>query len=125
MSIMAGKRQIPETLFDNLGFRMTYEAKRVIYEAHTEHQHLVLARGAERAEADNVKIAADRPDEERRDGGDCADGKRRGNPLDPSFSLGLFSIGLDPHNLNLRFQLTQFRRQTDSLGASLIAHLQS
>jgi spermidine synthase len=42
MSIMAGKRQIPETLFDNLGFRMTYEAKRVIYEAHTEHQHLVL-----------------------------------------------------------------------------------
>ena len=42
MSIMAGKRQIPETLFDDLGFRMTYEAKRVIYEAHTEHQHLVL-----------------------------------------------------------------------------------
>jgi spermidine synthase len=39
---MAGKRQIPETLFDDLGFRMTYEAKRVIYEAHTEHQHLVL-----------------------------------------------------------------------------------
>ena len=39
---MAGKRQIPETLFDGLGFRMTYEAKRVIYEAHTEHQHLVL-----------------------------------------------------------------------------------
>ncbi len=42
MSIMAGKRQIPETLFDDLGFRMTYEAKRVIYEAQTEHQHLVL-----------------------------------------------------------------------------------
>src|SRR4029077_13451772 len=42
MSIMAGKRQIPETLFDDLGFRMTYEAKRVIYEAHSEHQHLVL-----------------------------------------------------------------------------------
>ena len=39
---MAGKRQIPETLFDDLGFRMTYEAKRVIYEAQTEHQHLVL-----------------------------------------------------------------------------------
>ena len=42
MSIMAGKRQIPETLFDDLGFRMTYEAERVIYEAQTEHQHLVL-----------------------------------------------------------------------------------
>src|ERR1700754_2058359 len=42
MSIMAGKRQIPETLFDDLGFRMTDEAKRVIYEAQTEHQHLVL-----------------------------------------------------------------------------------
>src|SRR6185295_6901299 len=40
--IMAAKRQIPETLFDDLGFRMTYEAKRVIYEAQTEHQHLVL-----------------------------------------------------------------------------------
>src|SRR3954471_3027326 len=39
---MAAKRQIPETLFDDLGFRMTYEAKRVIYEAQTEHQHLVL-----------------------------------------------------------------------------------
>src|SRR6188508_2781038 len=39
---MAAKRQIPETLFDNLGFRMTYEAKRVLYEAQTEHQHLVL-----------------------------------------------------------------------------------
>ena len=42
MSIMAAKRQIPETLFDDLGFRMTYEAKRVLYEAQTEHQHLVL-----------------------------------------------------------------------------------
>src|SRR6195256_2253190 len=42
MSIMAEKRQIPETLFDDLGFRMTYEAKRVIYEAQTKHQHLVL-----------------------------------------------------------------------------------
>ena len=39
---MAAKRQIPETLFDDLGFRMTYEAKRVLYEAQTEHQHLVL-----------------------------------------------------------------------------------
>ncbi len=39
---MAEKRWIPETLFDDLGFRMTYEVKRVIYELHTEHQHLVL-----------------------------------------------------------------------------------
>ena len=36
------KRSIPETLFDDLGFRMSYEAKRVLYETHTEHQHLVL-----------------------------------------------------------------------------------
>src|SRR5439155_1004883 len=41
-STMAEKRWIPETLFDDLGFRMTYEVKRVIYELHTEHQHLVL-----------------------------------------------------------------------------------
>src|SRR3954471_3183000 len=39
---MAAKRQIPETLFDELGFRMTYEVKRVIYELQTKHQHLVL-----------------------------------------------------------------------------------
>jgi spermidine synthase len=39
---MAQKRWIPETLFDDLGFRMTYEVKRVIHEAHTPHQHLVL-----------------------------------------------------------------------------------
>jgi spermidine synthase len=39
---MAQKRWIPETLFDDLGFRMTYEVKRVIHEAHTQHQHLVL-----------------------------------------------------------------------------------
>src|SRR6266508_678039 len=39
---MAEKRWLPETLFDDLGFRMTYEVKRVIYELHTEHQHLVL-----------------------------------------------------------------------------------
>src|SRR2546423_8661477 len=39
---MAEKRRIPETLFDELGFRMTYEVKRVIYELETEHQHLVL-----------------------------------------------------------------------------------
>ena len=39
---MAGKRWIPETLFDDLGFRMTYEVERVLYEMQTEHQHLVL-----------------------------------------------------------------------------------
>ena len=42
MSIMAEKRWIPETLFDDLGFRMTYEVERVLYETQTEHQHLVL-----------------------------------------------------------------------------------
>jgi len=36
------KRWIPETLFDDLGFRMTYEVERVLYETQTEHQHLVL-----------------------------------------------------------------------------------
>jgi spermidine synthase len=39
---MAAKRWIPETLFDELGFRMTYEVERVLYETQTEHQHLVL-----------------------------------------------------------------------------------
>src|SRR6516162_3898424 len=39
---MAAKRWIPETLFDELGSRMTYAAERVLYEAHTRHQHLVL-----------------------------------------------------------------------------------
>jgi spermidine synthase len=39
---MAAKRWIPETLFDDLGFRMTYEVGRVLYEMQTEHQHLVL-----------------------------------------------------------------------------------
>jgi spermidine synthase len=39
---MAEKRRIPETLFDELGFRMSYEVKRVIYELQTKHQHLVL-----------------------------------------------------------------------------------
>ena len=39
---MAGKRWIPETLFDDLGFRMSYEVERVLYELQTEHQHLVL-----------------------------------------------------------------------------------
>ena len=39
---MAEKRWIPETLFDELGFRMTYAVERVLYETQTEHQHLVL-----------------------------------------------------------------------------------
>ncbi len=39
---MAEKRWIPETLFDDLGFRMTYEVERVLYEMHTDHQHLIL-----------------------------------------------------------------------------------
>jgi spermidine synthase len=36
------RRWIPETLFDALGFRMTYAVERVLYEMQTEHQHLVL-----------------------------------------------------------------------------------
>ncbi len=39
---MAEKRWIPETLFDELGFRMTFEVDKVLYELHTEHQHLIL-----------------------------------------------------------------------------------
>jgi spermidine synthase len=39
---MAGKRWIAETLFDELGFRMSYAVERVLYEEQTEHQHLVL-----------------------------------------------------------------------------------
>jgi spermidine synthase len=39
---MAEKRWIPETLFDEFGFRMTYAVERVLYETQTEHQHLVL-----------------------------------------------------------------------------------
>ena len=33
---------MPETLFDDLGFRMTYEVDRVLHETRTEHHHLVL-----------------------------------------------------------------------------------
>jgi spermidine synthase len=40
--VMSEKRWIPETLFDDLGFRMTYQAEKVLYEMQTEHQHLVL-----------------------------------------------------------------------------------
>ena len=36
------RRWISETLFDDLGFRMTYEVERVLHEMQTEHQHLVL-----------------------------------------------------------------------------------
>jgi spermidine synthase len=39
---MAEERWIPETLFDDLGFRMTFKVKKVLYEMQTEHQHLVL-----------------------------------------------------------------------------------
>jgi spermidine synthase len=40
--LMSEKRWIAETLFDDLGFRMTFQAERVLYEQQTEHQHLVL-----------------------------------------------------------------------------------
>ena len=36
------KRWIAETLFDDLGFRMTFEVDKVLYELQTEHQHLIL-----------------------------------------------------------------------------------
>jgi spermidine synthase len=39
---MAEKRWIPETLFDDLGFRMSYQVDKVLYEMQTEHPHLVL-----------------------------------------------------------------------------------
>lgn len=39
---MAEERWIAETLFDELGFRMTFKVKKVLYEVQTEHQHLVL-----------------------------------------------------------------------------------
>ena len=39
---MAAKRWLPETLFDELGFRMSYAVEKVLYEQHTDHQHLVL-----------------------------------------------------------------------------------
>ena len=38
----AQKRWIAETLFDDLGFRMSYAVDKVLYEMQTEHQHLVL-----------------------------------------------------------------------------------
>jgi spermidine synthase len=36
------KRWIAETLFDDLGLRMTFQVDKVLYELQTEHQHLVL-----------------------------------------------------------------------------------
>jgi spermidine synthase len=39
---MANDRWISETLFDDLGFRMSFKAERVLYETKTEHQDLVL-----------------------------------------------------------------------------------
>ena len=38
----SSERWIAETLFDDLGFRMTYRVDRVLYELQTEHQHLLL-----------------------------------------------------------------------------------
>jgi len=39
---MSDKRWLPETLFDDLGFRMTFAVDKVLYEQQTEHQHVVL-----------------------------------------------------------------------------------
>jgi len=36
------KRWVSETLFDDLGFRMSYEVGRVLYELRTDHQDLLL-----------------------------------------------------------------------------------
>ncbi len=39
---MAEKRWIAETLFDDLGFRISYRVDKLLYETRTPHQHLVL-----------------------------------------------------------------------------------
>ncbi|MGB6536377.1 MAG: polyamine aminopropyltransferase, partial [Xanthobacteraceae bacterium] len=39
---MAEDRWVAETLFDDLGFRMTFKVDKVLYEMQTEHQHLLL-----------------------------------------------------------------------------------
>jgi spermidine synthase len=39
---MAEHRWIAETLFDNLGIRMSYRIDKVLYETRTEHQNLIL-----------------------------------------------------------------------------------
>jgi spermidine synthase len=36
------QRWLAETLFDELGFRMTFQVDKILYELQTEHQHLVL-----------------------------------------------------------------------------------
>src|ERR1700691_3047829 len=41
-AVMPEKRWISETLFDDLGFRMSFQVDKVLYELQTEHQHLVL-----------------------------------------------------------------------------------
>src|SRR3954471_7007010 len=40
--VVADKRWISETLFDDLGFRMSYAVERVLHEENTGHQDLVL-----------------------------------------------------------------------------------
>jgi spermidine synthase len=40
--VMANERWISETLFDDLGFRMSFRAERMLHETKTEHQDLVL-----------------------------------------------------------------------------------
>ena len=42
MKKLPEKRWIPETLFDDLGFRMSFQVDRVLYELQTDHQHLIL-----------------------------------------------------------------------------------
>src|SRR5204863_8221461 len=39
---MAEQRWLSETLFDDLGFRMSYAVEKVLYQEHTKHQQLVL-----------------------------------------------------------------------------------
>ncbi len=39
---MAEERWIAETLFEELGFRLTFKVDKVLYEVQTKHQHLVL-----------------------------------------------------------------------------------
>jgi spermidine synthase len=39
---MSEKRWIAETLFDELGFRISYRVDKLLYEIESEHQHLVL-----------------------------------------------------------------------------------
>src|ERR1700758_5342128 len=39
---MAETRWVAETLFDDLGLRVSYRVERVLYETQTEHQHLIL-----------------------------------------------------------------------------------